>query len=96
VSSIPYIVNCRQIEVDFGNAALAAKVFTVADPDVIPAHRIFCAQAGDAATGKAADENELDAFHCSAWAGTGQITINVTALHGYLVGKYKVSYMMGL
>lgn len=82
----------KQVEIDFGAMATNAQRFVVTDPDIQPTTRIVVSQSGEAATGKTADENELDVLLLRASPGAGAFTLYVNALHGFLVGRYRVNY----
>jgi hypothetical protein len=85
-----------QVEVDFGAEAVRSKTFTVTDALVTPSTQIIAVQSGDAATGKNADDNEMDAINFRAAVGPGQFTLYATVVEGFAVnGKYRVNYLRG-
>jgi hypothetical protein len=84
-----------QIEIDFGTIPTRSKTFTVIDVSVSSTSKLFPTQAGNAATGRHADENEMDPIIFSGIPGTGQFTLIASALNGPVVGKYKVNYAVG-
>lgn len=88
-------VALTQVEVDFGSAGVRSKSFTITDASVSGTSKIIPQQAGDAPTGRQADENEMDAILFSAAPGAGQFTLFGNALNGPVSGKYKVNYMVG-
>jgi hypothetical protein len=56
---------------------------------------VVAVQAGDAATGRAADENEMDAISFSGQALAGQVLLKARAHDGPVTGKYRVNYWVG-
>ena len=85
----------KQTEVDFGTDAVCEKVFTVSDAAVTTSIKVVAWQSGTAATGRQADENEMDVISFVAIPGTGQITLAARVISGFLVsGKYKVNYII--
>lgn len=84
-----------QIEVDFGTAPVRTKTFTVTDASVSTTSHLVVTQSGTAATGRQADENEMDPILFSGTPGSGQFTLIANALTGPVSGKYKVNYMVG-
>lgn len=84
-----------QIEIDFGASPVRTKHFTVTDATVSAASHLMINQSGTAATGRQADENEMDPILFSGTPGSGQFTLIANALTGPVVGKYKVNYMVG-
>jgi hypothetical protein len=83
----------KSVEVDFGTTPVSHKLFTVTDIDAVAGTQVVCAQSLGSATGRAADENELDPLVCSASVLTpGEIRISVTALRGNVTGKYRLVY----
>lgn len=82
-------------EVDFGATAARSRRFTVVDAAITATSKLIVAQSGIAATGKAADENEIDALVARATPNAGSMTVYVDALHGFLRGKYKLNYTVG-
>lgn len=49
-------------------------------------------QAGTAATGKQADENEMDSILCTASPGTGNFILTCTAQRTITHGAFKIHY----
>lgn len=80
------------VEVDFGSIPTYDKTFTVTDASVSLTSKVIALHAGDAATGRQADENELDALVCRAVPATGSFTLYVRSTTGPVAGKYKVHY----
>ena len=84
-----------QVEVDFGPVPTSYGVFTVTDAAVSALSRLHVVQAGNAATGRSADENEMDPIAFSARASAGVLTITGRTLDGPVVGRYVVDYITG-
>lgn len=84
-----------QIEVDFGSIPTRSKTFTVIDIGVSTSSHLIVAQSGVAATGRQADENEMDPIIFAGIPASGQFTLIASALNGPIVGKYRVNYMIG-
>lgn len=84
-----------QVEIDFGSIPTRGKTFIVTDAGVSSSSSIVVCQAGNAATGKQADENEMDPIIFLAIPGTGQFTLIGSTKDGPVVGKFKVNYMVG-
>ena len=88
-------VNVKQTEVDFGTTPLAEAEFTVADADVSAGSQIIGSVAYEAPTSKDLDEMEMDAIDVKFAPGSGQLTIRVKGLEGYLADKFKINYLVG-
>jgi len=84
-----------EVEIDFGGAAVQSKRFTIANAGVLATSKIVVDQSGKAATGRAADENEMDFLHLRAVPGAGSFTLFAACLTGRVSGKYKVNYLVG-
>lgn len=85
-----------QVEIDFGPMAVRSKTFTVTDALVTPSTQIIASQAGDAPTGKTADDNEMDSILFRAVPGSGQFTLYATVIEGIKVnGFYRCNYLRG-
>lgn len=87
-------VTVTQVEVDFGTACDYTGVFVITDAGVTATSKIDAWQAGDAATGRVANENEMDGLVCSCLPAAGTFTLVITAVPGPVVGKYKVNYLV--
>jgi hypothetical protein len=83
----------RQAEIDFGPMAVRQKRFTITDASIGPASKMVVGQSASAATGRHADENEMDQLHLSAAAGTGSFALHAVCLTGRVSGKFVVSYL---
>lgn len=84
-----------EVEVDFGTIPVYNKTFTVTDASVSSSSKIVASQSGAAATGRNADENEMDALTCRGLPGTGSFTLICSSHDGPVVGKYKINYLIG-
>ena len=84
-----------EIEVDFGASAVRSKRFTITDAAVTASSKIVVMQSGKAATGRSADENEMDMLHFRAIPGAGAFTLLADCLTGRVNGKYKANYLIG-
>lgn len=84
------------IEVDFGVRAKNSHVVTLAVPGLVAGRPVVAVQSGDAATGRQADENELDMYSVNARAQMGALVLNIDSIAGsVLQGKSKVNYVVG-
>lgn len=83
-----------QVEIDFGNVPVLTKTFTVTDVTVTAASKIIAVQAGTAATGRQADENEMDSVRFACNAGTGSFTVYASSTL-LVTGKFKMNYIVG-
>lgn len=86
-------VQIKQTEVNMGTVPTQSKTFTVVDSSITSTAYIIANHSGDAATGKAEDENEMDVLVCRAAAGSGQFTLYVDSLTGPVVGNFKINYV---
>ena len=85
----------KEIEVDFGASAVRSKRFTITDAAVSATSKIMVMQSGKAATGRSADENEMDMLHFLATPGSGTFVLIADCLTGRVNGKYKANYLIG-
>lgn len=90
----------KEVEVDVGYGVQNRDVISlvVVDSDILPTSKIVATQSGTAATGKTADENELDQFIVTVNPSStgGSATFILTPLHHTtLTGKYKIHYVIG-
>ena len=88
----PFSAAFGQVEVDFGSTPVGSLVASFTDGGVNTSSIVVASQAGNAATGRSADENEMDPLHVSAESGSGAVIFRITALAGPVVGKYKINY----
>ena len=83
-----------EVEIDFGTVALRTKVFSITDAASTSTSKIVAVQSGKAATGRAADENEMDCIQFSVLPGTGSFSLYAYT-SSFVSGKYKVNYTIG-
>ena len=89
-------VTVTEVEIDFGTAfGYYDKTFVVTDAGVSGTSKILITQSGNAATGRQADENQLDALICNALPAAGSFTLSCSAVPGPVAGKYKIFYTIG-
>lgn len=85
-----------QVEVDVGSTPLFEQTFTITDASVIsPAHKITGQVSGDTPTGKMSDEVEMDSYEILFTAGTGNFSMTLRGLEGYISDKFKIDYIVG-
>jgi hypothetical protein len=84
-----------ETEIDFGSTPVKSKTFTITDAGVSSGMKIIPTQSGNAATGRAADENELTVLSARAFAKTGSFDLYVDCLNGLASGKFKFNYVLG-
>lgn len=84
-----------EIEIDFGSSPTRTKKFTVVDAGVSASSKLVITQSGHAATGRQADENEMDPILFSGTPASGQFTLIANALTGPVAGKYRANYVVG-
>ena len=84
------------VEIDCGTLAKDKVVSTVTVAGITATSKIIATQAGLAATGRQADENEMDQFIVVAVPLAGQIQFVLNSLHGTLLqGNVKLHYAIG-
>jgi hypothetical protein len=81
-----------EVEIDFGGTPVFEKQITVTDAGVSASSRIIATQSGKAATGKDADENQMDFLLMNCTPASGQFVLNAKAIPGPVSGLYKVNY----
>ena len=81
-----------EVEIDFGTSPTRTKTFTIIDASVSTSSKLMINQSGHAATGRQADENEMDPILFSGTPGSGQFILIANALTGPVAGKYRVNY----
>lgn len=85
-----------EVTLDFGSVGTYSKLFTINDAGAATTNKILISPSGKPATGRSADELEMDNFVCSAVCLVdGQITINAFAIPGPVSGEYKFNYSLG-
>jgi hypothetical protein len=90
-----YVPTQKQVEIDFGLAAVRDKTFTVVDADVVATSLVMAQQSAKAATGKSQDENERESILFKCVAQTGQFTMYAQVLNNSAVnGKFIVTYLI--
>lgn len=84
-----------EVEIDFGVDAKFTVRATVTDGTVSGTSKIVAFQSGAAATGRQADENEMDEITCRAIPGTGNFSLICTCARSVTHGKFKILYQVG-
>ena len=84
-----------EIEIDFGASAVRSKKFLISDAAVLASSKVVPLQSGKAATGRQADENEMDMLHLRAAPAAGAFTLYAACLTGRVNGKFKINYQVG-
>lgn len=90
-----------EIEIDFDTCGLGAATAkyvckaTVVDAAVSATSKLLITQAGEAATGRQEDENEMDPLVCRGAPAAGQFTLYCSPTRGGVAGKYKIYYTVG-
>lgn len=84
--------NWTTYELDFGSAAKFVDVETVTDAAVSASSKIMVLQSGLAATGRQADENEMDELTCRGIPASGQFSLLCSCARSVTHGKFKVAY----
>lgn len=80
------------VEINFGTAARFVATQNVVDAAVATTSKIQAWQDGRAATGRLADENEMDSISCSGIPATGSLTLICTSARSVTHGLFKVDY----
>lgn len=94
--TITSVLVFTEVTLDFGSVGTYNKLFTVNDAGAATSNKILISPSGKPATGRSADELEMDNFICSAACLVdGQITINAFAIPGPVTGEYKFNYSLG-
>lgn len=97
--------SATEIEIDFGAPGCGTTTIgdlnspdhcetTITDVAVSSTSKIHAWQAGIASTTLDQDENEMDAFNCWAFPGTGNFLLYCKGLEGEVYGKHKVWYQV--
>ena len=84
----------RTVEIDLGSPGTRSKNFVIVDADATATSVISAWQSGIAATGRSADENEMDRISFAVLPAAGSLTIYATSILGPVSGLYKVHYMI--
>ncbi len=90
-------VTISSCEVDFGTTPLPEREFTITDAAVTATSKLIVTHAGNAATGKSADENAMDALVATAQPAAGSFTLYARTLDpvALVQGKFKFNYLVG-
>jgi hypothetical protein len=83
------------VEIDFEVDAKFVAKLTVVDAAVTATSKIIALQSGIAATGRQADENEMDAIVCSATPAAGSFILQCACSRSVTHGLFKVNYTIG-
>lgn len=96
MATFPYVPSTTtQVEIDFGAVPLYSQTFTITDPLLQSGQLVDVTQSGDAATGRQADENEMDRLAFAVSSPTaGQFVVYVAGVQGPVAGKYKILYIL--
>lgn len=85
-----------EVTLNFGAAPVISKSFSFADALVTTASKIIMSASGAPASGRQADELEMDNFMCAATCiVNGTVTAYVSASSGFVSGQYKFNYLLG-
>jgi len=84
-----------EVEVDVGTLPVYETSVSVTDATVSGTSKVLIVQSGAAATGRQADENEMDGLDVSATPAAGSFTARICAKPGPITGKFKLLYMVG-
>lgn len=84
------------VEVDFGAIPKYTLRTTINHSEAATNQNVMVVQSGAAATGRVADENEMDAVVGSGYVSApGIITLFLHAVPGPVTGKYNINYLIG-
>jgi len=83
------------VEIDVGPSPVKEATFTIMDVSITPTTKILVFQAGRAATGRSADENEWTRLHLVANPASGQFELWVMCLNGSMTGTFLIDYIKG-
>ncbi len=85
----------KQTEVDFGATPVSEALFTVTDASVSATSKLTGTVAYEAPTGKDLDELDMDGLDLKFGPGSGQFTVYVRGMDGYIADKFKLNYIVG-
>lgn len=88
-------VSVTSLEIDVGAIPVWSTNITITDGTVTGTSKIVITQSAVAATGRDADENEMDPLILSATPTAGSFTLRVAGAHGPITGKYMINYVIG-
>lgn len=91
----PATVNIKQTEIDFGTTPVSEASFIITDADVSAGSQLIGNVAYEAPTEKDLDELDMDRLDLKFAPGSGQFTLYVSGLDGYLHDKFKINYLIG-
>ena len=80
------------VEVSFGTYPTVSQKVTITDARISPTSIILATQSGKAATGKQADENEMDGMMLSCLSGTGTFQLNMNCAPYRVAGNFFINY----
>ncbi len=83
-----------QTEIDFGSVPTLSKSFTVVHSGAQVGQFVLASQSGDAATGRDADENEMDGLIVSGYVSSVNTIVFFVNATDKVVGKYKINYQL--
>lgn len=83
------------VEIDFGVDAKFVAKLTVVDASVTATTKVMVLQSGIAATGRQADENEMDSITCNATPAAGTFILQCACQRSVTHGLFKVNYTLG-
>jgi len=83
------------VEINFGTDAKFVAKLTVVDAAVTATSKIIALQSGIAATGRQADENEMDSITCNATPAAGSFVLQCHCSRSVTHGLFKVNYTIG-
>ena len=84
-----------EVEIDFGSIAVWDATFTITDATISATSKIIITHSGNAATGKEADENEMDNLVCTPRPTAGSFDLFCSGVPGAVEGKFKLFYAVG-
>lgn len=85
----------KQTEIDFGTTPVSEASFLITDADVSAGSHLIGSVAYVAPTGKDLDELEMDGLDLKFAPGSGDFTLYVRGMDGYVADKFKINYMIG-
>lgn len=85
-------VSLTAYEFDFGSRSKWSKTVTVTDATVSPTSKVVVWQTGLAATGRQADEAEMDMISCRAVPGSGSFKLTCSCERSITHGKFSMAY----
>jgi len=83
------------VEIDFGSAPTLSAEFSISNALASVGKNVIAFQSGEAATGRDADENEMDTITFCGRCFDGGIIFYAESLQGPVSGKFKVNYVFG-